>query len=151
MLVKDVITTDVKFTTKAVKYLDMSTKDFFIKLNTVRSSTAYKQDYIDEVIHILNKMSEVGVVKLADKDSVSGIPFLDDIQDNLVIPSTKEVLLRKGKSVAVLETTNSHISSDIVKLSSVPFDTYIALKFISKQQNAINRGIEFTLTLFTAM
>lgn len=147
MLVKDLIKVDVKFNTKAVKFMDISTKDFFIQLKCVQSSINYKQEYLDEVIHILNKLSEIGAVKLSDKNSVSGIPLLDDVQEDIIIPSTKESLLRRGVNINIIDRSESHPESTLIQQSSVPFDTYVALKFIIKQQNAINRGLEFTLTL----
>lgn len=147
MLIKDLINVDVKFISKASKLLDLNTKDFFIQLKTIQCSTNYKQDFLDEVCHVLNKLSEIEIVKLSPDNSTSGIPLLDDIKDEFVIPSTKSSLLRRGKSMDVINHSDTHPSSDIVKSSSVPFDTYLALKYISKQQNAIQRGLEFTLTL----
>lgn len=147
MLVKDLIAVDVPFNTKAKNLLEISTKDFFIQLKTIQNSQNYKQDYLDEVMHILNKMEQGGFIKFSSINSPSGTPLLDDVEDSLVIPSTKQSLLRRGKDLTVIDSALATPSTEIVAFSKVPFDTYLALKFISKQQNAIQRGLEFTLTL----
>lgn len=147
MLIKDIIQTDVKFYTKASKLLDLPSKDFFIRLKTTQSSVVYKKDFLDEVYHILNKLNELEIITFSPENSISGLPLLDDIKDEYVIPSTKQSLLRRGKLVTVIDSTIAHPSSEVIQHSSVPFDTYVALKFIAKQQNAIQRGIDFTLTL----
>lgn len=150
MLVKELIEVQVKLTTKAKSLLELNTKDFFIRVGSIRASDTYQSEFIDEVSHILYCMQSIGILELSYTDMTnSGIPHFSSLTDDtsLIIPATREALLRKGVKCSIVDRSITKPSSDVVTGSQMPFDTYVALKYLSKLQSATERGIEFKLTL----
>ena len=148
MLIKDIIEVKCKLTTKASKLINLNTKDFFIQFHSISCASTYQQDFIDEVNHILFLLDADNWIKLSDdKTTVSGLPKIEYVQDHIIIPATKEVLLRDFKPTQIIDHVHTKPTSNTVLSSPMPFDTYVATKYLGKLQSAMTRGIEFKLTL----
>lgn len=146
MLVKNLIKT-LPLHTKAKDLLDLNTKDFFIRFNSIRFGN-YQQKYLEELSHILYKLEEAEVIKShPTKKSDNGLVIITDIKDEYIISSTKEIILRDRKNIIFIDKSIVSPTSEAVLSSPMPFETYLAMKYLSKQQNALSRGIEFSLTL----
>ncbi len=146
----DVIEVKVTLHSKVKPLLNLSTKDFFARVNTFYNSTL-TTSFVDDVNHLLFLLEEKDLI-ITDQNlmSKSGIKMITDVKDeSLITPELLEILKRKRCNVNSILTdgVKDIYNADVFLKSDNKLDVLVAAKFLSKQENAISRGVEFKLTL----
>ena len=152
MLLRALLTspTPPKFYTKAESYLGKNLDDFILMYTMWRNQNP-SDVKLKEFNTLLEVMHNNKLIVLGDTPYSNGVLNITDIGENGVLhvsDHTMSILKRTGKTIPhVIDLSERVEGLEIIYGSSTPFDTYVALKYVKKQLQCIERGIPFELTL----
>ena len=150
MLMKQIINKPLNLSTKAKGLLELSSIDFFIRLNSIIGMSTHKGDYIEEINGILTALYNQDIVEMDfDEKYDNGIFKIKGIlvDEPIILKQTKEHLLRPRKKMLEIIDLTTPVTESPAFTQDYDFDSLVALKYLQKKQQAESRGIEFKLTL----
>ena len=147
-LIKDVYSPPEQNPSRICKCVDKSLEDFLILYTSLSNTSKPKESYLTEFNKILDALQDVNALSLGDvlSNGVRKIVSLDEDVWKDVNPKYLRVTKRQ-KAETNIDLTVPMVEQEIINSSPQPFESLVALKYLQKQVNAQERGLEFTLTL----
>lgn len=147
-LIKDVYSPPEQNPSRICKCVEKNLEDFLILYTSLSNTTKPKESYLTEFNKILDALQDVNALSLGDvlSNGVRKIVSLDEDVWKDVNPKYLRVTKRQ-KAETNIDLTAPMTEQEIVISSPQPFESLVALKYLQKQINAQERGLEFTLTL----
>lgn len=147
-LIKDVYSPPTTNPSRICKCVDKTLGEFLELYSTLSNTSTPKESYLTELNKILDALQDVGALSLGGvhKNGVRKVTSFDDA----VWKDTNTKYLRVVNRVDVehiIDFSTAISDQNVVTESTQPFDTLVAMKYIQKQLNARQRGLEFNLTL----
>ena len=147
-LIKDVYSPPTTNPSRICKCIEKNLEDFLVLYISLSNTSKPKDSYLTEFNKILDALQDVEALSLADvlNNGIRKINTLNEVVWKDVNPK----YLRVTKRVNVnhnIDFNAPMAEQDVVLESTQPFDTLVAMKYVQKQLNAKQRGLEFTLTL----
>lgn len=147
-LIKDVYFPPEQNPSRICKCVEKTLGEFLELYSTLSNNSKPKESYLTELNKILDALQDVGALSLGGvhKNGVRKVSSFDDA----VWKDVNTKYLRVVNRVDVEHTIDFSTAisdQDVVTESTQPFDTLVAMKYIQKQLNAKQRGLEFNLTL----
>ena len=147
-LIKDVYFPPEQNPSRICKCVEKNLEDFLILYTSLSNTTKPKESYLTEFNKILDALQDVNALSLGDvlSNGVRKIVSLDEDVWKDVNPKYLRVTKRQ-KAETNIDLTVPMVEQEVIKSSPQPFESLVALKYLQKQINAQERGLEFTLTL----
>lgn len=147
-LIKDVYSPPEHNPSRICKCVEKNLEDFLILYTSLSSTTKPKESYLTEFNKILDALQDVNALSLGDvlSNGIRKIVSLDEDVWKDVNPKYLRVTKRQ-KVETDIDLAVPISEQEIVISSPQPFESLVALKYLQKQINAQERGLEFTLTL----
>lgn len=147
-LIKDVYFPPEQNPSRICKCVEKNLEDFLILYTSLSNTTKPKESYLTEFNKILDALQDVNALSLGDvlSNGVRKIVSLDEDVWKDVNPKYLRVTKRQ-KVETDIDLAVPMSEQEIVISSPQPFESLVALKYLQKQINAQERGLEFTLTL----
>ena len=147
-LIKDVYSPPEQNPSRICKCVEKNLEDFLTLYTSLSNTTKPKESYLAEFNKILDALQDVNALSLDDvlSNGVRKIASLDEDVWKDVNPKYLRVTKRQ-KAETNIDLTAPMTGQEIVITSPQPFESLVALKYLQKQINAQERGLEFTLTL----
>ena len=147
-LIKDVYFPPEQNPSRICKCVEKNLEDFLILYTSLSNTTKPKESYLTEFNKILDALQDVNALSLGDvlSNGIRKIVSLDEDVWKDVNPKYLRVTKRQ-KANTNIDLTVPMVGQEIINSSPQPFESLVALKYLQKQINAQERGLEFTLTL----
>lgn len=142
---------DKGYVTNVKKRLEMDVVHFLSDLRCVSSLTNLTKDFVSEYNVLLKDLEDSNLLTLSEskwKIGIFKINTTSDVLTKWLDTSDLHFYNRSREEIDYPLVLNGKPSEcSIVTTGGMEFETFVALKYISKKHNAITRGIEFRLTL----
>lgn len=147
-LIKDVYSPPTTNPSRICKCIEKNLEDFLVLYISLSNTSKPKDSYLTEFNKILDALQDVEALSLGDvlENGIRKINTLNEAVWKDVNPK----YLRVTKRVNVnhnIDFNAPMTEQGVVLESTQPFDTLVAMKYVQKQLNAKQRGLDFTLTL----
>lgn len=147
-LIKDVYSPPTTNPSRICKCIEKNLEDFLVLYISLSNTSKPKDSYLTEFNKILDALQEAEALSLGGVLN-NGIRKINTLNEG-VWKGVNPKYLRVTKRVNVehnIDFNTPMTEQGVVLESTQPFDTLVAMKYIQKQLNAKQRGLDFTLTL----
>lgn len=147
-LIKNVYSPPTTNPSRICKCIEKNLEDFLVLYTSLSNTSKPKDSYLTEFNKILEALQDVEALSLGDVLN-NGIRKINTLNEG-VWKGVNLKYLRVTKRVNVdhnIDFNAPMTEQEVVLESTQPFDTLVAMKYVQKQLNAKQRGLEFTLTL----
>jgi len=137
--------------TKAKLRLDYTVDDFIKDYTQIRLSKMLQTDFVSDYNDLLKGLSLSGLITVSQNYYENDILALQDISEeckSLCSETTLGLLARQKLKISRIVDLNKPLHDiDLVLEGGMPFDCFVALKYLRTKASALERGIPFELSL----
>ena len=142
---------DNEFISVISKHYNSDVDTFIKNYSTIRYNECLVDRFISSYNALLDVLQDGGYVTLSDVHK-NGVRVIESVSEGFSSQLSETTLANfKRKRVVMDNPVNIKSIFDSELLSceqnEMPFETFVAIKYLSKQTNAVKRGIVYTLTL----
>lgn len=142
---------DNEFISVISKHYNSDVDTFIKNYSTIRYNESLVDSFILSYNALLDVLQDGEYVTLSDVHK-NGVRVIDSVSEGFSSQLSETTLANfKRKRVVMDNPVNIKSIFDSELLSceqnEMPFETFVAIKYLSKQTNAVKRGIVYTLTL----
>lgn len=132
--------------TKVLDRLELSIDDFIKEHPSICGSKTLGTDFIPMYNKLISFLQENGYCEYANNKQCMIYNITHFSVPEFVLNAESEQVLKRMKG-RILNLELVHIEPETIYSLDMPFDAFVAVKYVNKQINAKTRGIDFSLTL----